>query len=101
MRITMLVVALLSCLPIAPDLLAKDRDQDFPPNIKSRDFVERLLTGGSPLINGNWVTFIYRGEAKGVELVGEMTGWGRGIKMNKLRGQPVHYLSLQFPPDAR
>ena len=44
----------------------------------SREFVARLKSAqSSPLIEGDAVTFIYRGPAQHVEVTGDFTGWGR------------------------
>jgi enterochelin esterase-like enzyme len=72
------------------------------PDVSDEKFVERLKSGASPVINGRWVTFVYRGEGRSVELVGEMTDWGRrGAKLEPLAGSNVKYISMSFPDDAR
>lgn len=101
MRITTFFVASLVCLAIPSVILAEDQTTNRAPNLKKQEFVEQLQTGASPIVHGNQVTFVYRGEAKSVVLVGEMTGWGRGIKLKKLRGRTIRYLTLTFPSDAR
>lgn len=65
-------------------------------------FAEQLKSGKSPLMNGPWVTFVYRGAGKEVEVVGEFTDWDkRGLKCKSLEGTDIKYFSMQFPPDAR
>lgn len=73
-----------------------------PPDWSDRKLGDQLMNGLSPRVTGSWVTFVYRGEAKAVEVVGEMTDWNRrGLMMKPLAGTNVKYLSLQFPDDAR
>ncbi len=65
-------------------------------------FAERLKTESSPVIEGPWVTFVHRGSAKEVEVVGEFTDWNRSSYfMKPLPGSKVLYFSMQFPGDAR
>jgi hypothetical protein len=72
------------------------------PDVSDKNFVERLKFGPSPIINGQWVTFVYRGAGRDVELVGEMTDWDRrGLKLQYLNGTSSRYLSMKFPDDAR
>jgi enterochelin esterase family protein len=101
MRIATVFVASLISLAIPSGILAKDQTVNRPADIKNQEFVEQLKTGASPLIHGNQVTFVYRGEAKTVVLVGEMTGWGRSIALRKLGGKNIRYLTLTFPANAR
>src|SRR5262249_20280803 len=84
---------------IAP-VAAQNRND--PPASADKNFIEKLGTNSSPIISGNWVTFIYRGNAKSVEMMGDLTGWGqRGVKLKKLHGKDIHYVSLQVANDAR
>lgn len=65
-------------------------------------FAEALKSEASPIIRAPWVTFVYRGPGKEVEVVGEFTDWDkRGYKMRPLAGTGPQYLSMQFPSDAR
>jgi glucoamylase len=49
------------------------------------------------------VTFVYRGKAKRVEVVGDFTSWSprRMVFLRELAGTDVKYLSLKFARDAR
>ena len=72
------------------------------PDVSDKKFVEQLKFGPSPIITGQWVTFVYRGAGRDVELVGEMTDWDkRGMKLQYLNGTNSRYLSMKFPDDAR
>jgi enterochelin esterase-like enzyme len=72
------------------------------PSATDMNFVEQLKSGASPVIAGEWVTFVYRGDGRDAELVGEMTDWNkRGMKLIELAGTGVKYLSMKFPIDAR
>jgi enterochelin esterase-like enzyme len=72
------------------------------PSASDKHFLEQLKSGASPVITGRWVTFVYRGDARDLELVGEMTDWNkRGLKLEPLEGTNIKYLSMQFPADAR
>ena len=72
------------------------------PDPNDKKFVEQLTNSASPIINGQWATFVYRGDAREVELVGEMTDWERrGLKFTSLAGAGIKYYSMQFPADAR
>jgi glucoamylase len=56
----------------------------------------------SPLVEGEQVTFVYRGKAKRVEVVGDFTSWSpRRLVLNELAGTDVKYLTLKFERDAR
>ena len=72
------------------------------PNPNDKRFVEQLKNSASPIINGGWATFVYRGTGRDIELVGEMTDWRpRGLKFAPLAGTGIKYYSIQFPVDAR
>src|SRR5205085_4610567 len=59
-------------------------------------------TERSPLIEENRVTFVYRGTAKRVEVVGDFTGWTpRGLVLRELPGTNVKYLTHEFTRAAR
>jgi glucan 1,4-alpha-glucosidase len=56
----------------------------------------------SPLVEDNQVTFIYRGKAKRVEVVGDFTSWSPSrMVLKDVAGADVKYLTLKFAPDAR
>ncbi|HEU4595609.1 MAG TPA: glucan 1,4-alpha-glucosidase [Pyrinomonadaceae bacterium] len=65
--------------------------------------MERVKTATrSPLVEGEEVTFIYRGAAKRVEVVGDFTGWG--LKSHVLREAPgagAKSYTLRFPKGSR
>ncbi len=67
------------------------------------EFVERVKTASaSPLVEGERVTFVYRGDAKRVEVVGDFTGWApRGHLLRELPIPNVKYYTLTFPKTAR
>jgi enterochelin esterase-like enzyme len=72
------------------------------PDASNKKFVEQLKHSASPIINGQWATFVYRGDAREVEIVGEMTDWERrGLKFSPLAGSGIKYYSIKFPADAR
>jgi enterochelin esterase family protein len=57
----------------------------------------------SPLIDAARVTFVYRGPARRVEVVGDFTNWSpRGLLMRDVPGTTdVKYYTREFAPDAR
>ncbi|HEX8068638.1 MAG TPA: glucan 1,4-alpha-glucosidase [Pyrinomonadaceae bacterium] len=65
--------------------------------------VERLKqTERAPVVSDEAVTFVYRGPAKRVEVVGDFTSWTpRGLVMRELAGTNVKYLTRNFPRGAR
>ncbi|HYP01165.1 MAG TPA: alpha/beta hydrolase-fold protein, partial [Pyrinomonadaceae bacterium] len=66
--------------------------------------LERLRkTERSPVIEGDEVTFVYRGKAKRVEVVGDFTSWSpRGLVLREATtGADLKYLTLKFARDAR
>jgi enterochelin esterase family protein len=99
--IKMMLFGLLVSLAFAAPALAKERLAGKVFEANEQNFSERLQISASPLIDGNRATFIFRGKAKTVELVGEMTGWRRSIKLKKLGEKNLFYLSLRFFSDAR
>ncbi|MGH9554697.1 MAG: alpha/beta hydrolase-fold protein, partial [Terriglobales bacterium] len=64
-------------------------------------FAELLAGGKAPMVAGSWVTFVYRGSGREVELVGEFTDWQRRGMMLRTAPSGVRYLSMNFPADAR
>ncbi|MDQ1612346.1 MAG: glucoamylase [Pyrinomonadaceae bacterium] len=66
-------------------------------------FAERLRKAErSPLVEGDEVTFVYRGKAKRVEAVGDFTSWSpRRLYLRELAGTDVRYLTMKFARDAR
>lgn len=57
-------------------------------------------TGKSPIINGNTVTFIYRGNAETVYVAGEYNQWELEDRMSK-NEEGVWYINKRFPENAR
>ncbi|MFL6211489.1 MAG: glycoside hydrolase family 15 protein [Pyrinomonadaceae bacterium] len=56
----------------------------------------------APLVKDDEVTFIYRGAAKRVEVVGDFTSWApRGLVLRELPGTNVKYLTRKFGRAAR
>ena len=57
----------------------------------------------SPLVEGDAVTFVYRGAAKRVEVVGDFTGWApTGLVLRDVPGtNDLKFIRLKFPAAAR
>src|SRR5256714_1774946 len=56
----------------------------------------------SPLVEGEDVTFIYRGDAKRVEVVGDFTIWSPvGLVLRDVPGANLKFIRLKFPKGAR
>lgn len=66
-------------------------------------FLERIgKAEHSPLVEDGQVTFIYRGKAKRVEVVGDFTSWSpRRMVLRDVAGTDVKYLTMKFDGDAR
>jgi glucoamylase len=69
----------------------------------SAEMAERMKRENrSPIVENGRVTFIYRGPAARVEVVGDFTNWSpRGLVMRELPGANVKYLTRTFSPRAR
>jgi enterochelin esterase-like enzyme len=81
---------------------SQNRKSSIPPDLADKDFLKQLESSQSPIINGNWVTFIYRGKAKSIELMSDLTGWGQpGLKLKQVPGKEIRYLSVKVADDAR
>ena len=67
---------------------------------RRRSLLERINRAEqSPLIEGERVTFVYRGAARRVEVVGDFTGWSpRGLVMREMPGTDVKYYTREFRP---
>ncbi|MDT5262109.1 MAG: hypothetical protein QOC61_1113, partial [Acidobacteriota bacterium] len=76
----------------------KAERESLPP-----DLVERLKSAKtSPLVEGEDVTFIYRGDARRVEVVGDFTGWSpSGLVLQDVPGAKAKAIRLKFPKGAR
>ncbi len=82
--------------------MAQSEETKFMPDIRDKTFVERLKQENAPVITDHWATFIYRGNAADIELVGELTDWQKkGLKLRPLAGTEVKYYSMPFLSDAR
>jgi enterochelin esterase-like enzyme len=98
---------ILSFVLVLPMVLALARITfSQQPSLPAKDdprWLEQLKTATqTPIINNDEVTFIYRGEAQEVELVGEMTNWERcNYILQPLAGTNVRFCTLKFPADAR
>jgi glucoamylase len=64
---------------------------------------ERLRkTERAPVVEDEGVTFVYRGKARRVEVVGDFTSWSpRRMVLRELAGTDVKYLSMKFARGAR
>jgi glucoamylase len=84
---------------LAPEELEKAERELYPPDAAAR--VKAAQT--SPLIDADGVTFIYRGDAKRVEVVGDFTGWvPAGLVMRDVPGtNKLKFIRLKFPAAAR
>jgi glucoamylase len=56
----------------------------------------------SPIIEENEVTFVYRGSARQVEVVGDFTGWApRRLSMQEVPGTDLKFYTHRFDGEAR
>ncbi|HEX8292853.1 MAG TPA: glycoside hydrolase family 15 protein, partial [Pyrinomonadaceae bacterium] len=84
---------------LTPEELEKAGRDLYPP-----DAAERLKAAQvSPLVEGEAVTFLYRGAARRVEVVGDFTGWApAGIVLRDVPGASnLKFVRLKFPAAAR
>ena len=83
---------------LTPDERTRVEAEAAPPAL-----VERVRTAtSSPLIEQNRATFVYRGKAARVEVVGDFTGWApRGLLMRSVPGTDTKFYTLYLPPTAR
>jgi glucoamylase len=70
----------------------------YPP-----DSFERVKSAQvSPMVEGEYATFAYRGRAKRVEVVGDFTGWSpAGLVLRDVPGSDAKLIRLKFPKTAR
>src|SRR5688572_21022943 len=58
-----------------------------------------------PLVSGDSVAFLYRGEARSVAWMGDLNGWGNNKKFNnqgmRIPGSNIWILKARLPTDAR
>jgi glucan 1,4-alpha-glucosidase len=74
-----------------------DRDL-YPPE----SFERVKSTQVSPRVEGEYATFVYRGRAKRVEVVGDFTGWSpAGLLLRDVPGSDAKLIRLKFPKSAR
>ncbi len=69
--------------------------------INSNLKIDKFETEKSPIINGNEVTFIFKGKAKKVYLAGEYNQWELEDAMTKLDKEDIWYIDKHFPANAR
>jgi enterochelin esterase family protein len=84
--------------------LASEELEKAERDLYPSDAVERLKAAQtSPLIDGDGVTFLYRGEAKRVEVVGDFTGWApAGLTLRDVPNtNNLKFIRLKFPSAAR
>ncbi|HEX8151206.1 MAG TPA: glucan 1,4-alpha-glucosidase [Pyrinomonadaceae bacterium] len=84
---------------LTPEELEKAERDLYPPDAAVR--LKAAQT--SPLIEGDNVTFLYRGDARRVEVVGDFTGWApAGLVLRDLPGgDNLKFIRLKFPAAAR
>ncbi len=88
-----------SVVGLTPEELEKAGRELYP-----SDASERLKAAQvSPLVDGDHVTFLYRGAAKRVEVVGDFNGWTpAGLFMRDVPGtNNLKFIRLKFPTAAR
>jgi glucan 1,4-alpha-glucosidase len=82
---------------LAPDELSKAEGALYP-----SDFAVRAKgASASPIVEGEDVTFVYRGDAKRVELAGDFTGWSPRELVLREVAPGVKLIRLKFPKAAR
>ncbi len=54
-----------------------------------------------PIVDGNLVHFVYRGEANDMAIAGDMIGARQERRMTRIPGSDIFYHSLTLAPDAR
>ncbi|HEX6183849.1 MAG TPA: glycoside hydrolase family 15 protein [Pyrinomonadaceae bacterium] len=84
---------------LASEELEKSLRDLYPP-----DAAARLKSAqASPLVEGEDVTFFYRGDARRVEVVGDFTGWApAGLALKDVPGaDKLKLIRLKFPAAAR
>jgi glucan 1,4-alpha-glucosidase len=83
----------------SPEELEKVERDLYPPDAAARVKAAQ----SSPLVEGEDVTFLYRGVAKRVEVVGDFTGWSpAGLVLRDVPGTDnLKFIRLKFPAAAR
>ncbi|MFL6257465.1 MAG: glycoside hydrolase family 15 protein, partial [Pyrinomonadaceae bacterium] len=84
---------------LTPEELEKAERDLYPPDAAERVKAAQV----SPLIDAEGVTFIYRGAAKRVEVVGDFTGWApAGLVLRDVPNtNNLKFIRLKFPAEAR
>jgi glucan 1,4-alpha-glucosidase len=83
---------------LAPEEKLKADGDLYPPDLAAR----LKNASASPLVEGEDVTFVYRGDAKRVEVVGDFTGWSpAGLVLREVPGANARVIRLKFPLAAR
>jgi glucoamylase len=84
---------------LTPEQLKEAEGRLYPPDFAARAKGSKT----SPQVEGEDVTFIYKGDAKRVEVVGDFTGWTpSGLVLREAQGDAgVKYIRLKFPAGAR
>jgi glucoamylase len=83
---------------LAPDEKEK-ADRDLYP---SESFERVKNAHASPIVENEYATFIYRGGAKRVEVVGDFTGWSpAGLVLRDVPGSDAKFIRMKFPKSAR
>ncbi len=54
-----------------------------------------------PLVEGNWVHFVYQGEVEDIALTGTMIDQSQGDPMHRLAGTNLYYRSYQLDQESR
>ncbi len=88
-----------SVVGLTPDELEKAERDLYPPDAAERVKSARV----SPLVDADGVTFVYRGDAKRVEVVGDFTGWApAGLLLRDVPGtNNLKFIRLKFPAATR
>lgn len=63
--------------------------------------IDVLIKKGSPIIEGDEVTFIYTGKAENVLVAGDYNGWEPNDKMVQMEDKATWYFKKKFPKNAR
>jgi len=65
------------------------------------DIVWFFAKHGFPIVDGNLITFVWRGEAEAVHLKHWVFGLPSSQQLTRVAGTEVWYLTLQLPPGSR
>jgi glucoamylase len=83
--------------------LTSDEKEQADRELYPPDSFERVKSAQvSPRVEGEYATFVYRGRAKRVEVVGDFTGWSpAGLVLRDVPGSDAKLIRLKFPKSAR